>query len=268
MFKNSGSAIVNATRELFLHWRGLAIIAGLYLLLLAGLYLFITTKEATRTQVTVTVLLSIAAPVLFFTLQTAIAKFWSTKSSGKLVVNSLLNSWKLLLVSLPVIAISVLLMFVLNKLQGRFDVPNTGSLVNLYPLQSPTPPTRTLHWGTVAITTVRYLLLGVMTPLMLIHLWISTTQDGLRKAVRTIIKQLKHTFATSSVLVYMAGLVVFGAIPYCLLIHKSSSTRPWLELGVFAMKLIFVFCLTLFGWLITVRALSIVTTKAEAAKAA
>jgi len=270
MFKNSGSAIVNATRELFLHWRGLAIVAGLYLLLLAGLYLFITTKEATRTQLALTLVLSIAAPMLFFTLQTATAKFWTTKSGGKLIVNSLLNSWKLLLVTIPVVGISVLVIYGLNKLQGRFDVSNAGALVNVYALQPPTQAPRQLHWGTVAITTARYLLLGVVTPLMLMHLWICTTRDGLRKSVRRAISQLKQTFATSSVLIYIAGFLVFAAVPYFLLNHKTTSTRPWLELGLFTTKLIAVFCLTLFGWLITVRALSTATATAtpDAAKGA
>ena len=73
MIKQAALAVGRATRELFLHWRGVAVVGGLYLLLLTVLYLFIMSKEATKIQVAITVVLSIAAPILFFTFQSAIA---------------------------------------------------------------------------------------------------------------------------------------------------------------------------------------------------
>ena len=267
MFRKSASAIATTARELLLQWRALAAIATLYLLLLTGLYLFVTTKEATKAQVAVTIVLSIAAPVLFFILQTAITKSWTTKSGRALIVNSLRDSWKLLLVSVPVVAICVLLLYLLNKLQGHFDARNYGVTLNIYQPPTPNQATRPIHWGTAAVISARYLLLCVLAPLTLIHLWISASDDGLGKSLLGLFTKLKRAFATTSVLIYTGGFLVFGVIPYFLLNHNTPASRPWLQLGLFAAKLVAVFCLTLIGWLVTIRALAMTTAPRTAAAA-
>ena len=171
--------------------------------------------------------------------------------------------------SIPVVAISILTVYLLNKFQGRFGVPNAHPAAAVYALPTPSQSSKPLHWGTIAITTVRYFLLGVVTPLMLIQLWIPASNEGLLKCIRGAITRARSAFATSSVLIYMGGFLVFGALPYFLLFHKTSSPRAWLELGFFGTKLIAVFGLTLFGWLITIRALSMVTVaNADASKGA
>src|SRR6266849_3224483 len=55
--------------------RALSIFAALYALLLASLYGFIATREATVWQVTVTLLLLVLVPLEFFVLQSAILNY-------------------------------------------------------------------------------------------------------------------------------------------------------------------------------------------------
>jgi len=116
---------------------------------------------------------------------------------------------------------------------------------------------RPIHWGGVMITSFRYLFFGVLAPLMLIHFWISASHDGLIKSCRGFLTDLARAFAARSLLIYMAGFVIFAVIPYFLLFRTTASSRAWLEIGLFAARLTAAFCLTLFGWIITVRSLSL-----------
>ena len=256
MFRKSASAISNATLELFKHRSALAIMVALYALLLTCTYAFVTTREATATQVAITVALTLVAPLLFFTLQTAAATYSASRSSARLITNSVLNSWKLVVTSLPVIGISLLSIYLLNKVQGHFPAP-VSSAVDPYVMGGSAEVARPIHWGSVMITSLRYLFLGVLAPLMLIHFWISASQDGLIKSCRGFLTDLARAFAARSVLIYMAGFVIFAVVPYFLLFRTTTTTRAWLEIGLFAVRLTAAFCLTLFGWVITVRSLSL-----------
>ena len=64
-------------------------------------------------------------------------------------------------------------------------------------------------------------------------------------------------FAPPSVLIYTAGFVVFGVIPYLLLVKPTPANKAWMEIAFFAARLLLVFVLTLFGWMVTMSALAI-----------
>src|SRR6266480_1046201 len=160
MFRKSASAISTATRELFKHRSTLAILVTLYALLLTCSYALVATREATAGQVVTTLALTLAAPWLFFTLQTVAATHSATRSSARLITSSVLNSWKLLVISLPVIGISLLFVYLLNKVQGHFPAP-VNPAVDPYVMADSADVARPIHWGGVMITSLRYLFLGV-----------------------------------------------------------------------------------------------------------
>jgi len=127
----------------------------------------------------------------------------------------------------PVIALTLVAVYGLNKLE--------------------THPT--------IVTTVRYLLLAVTGPLLVVQLWI-TVSNGMR--LRNV---LTRTFAPQSVFMYTCGFLVFAVVPY-LLLHKTLTLqRPWLELSLMIVRLSLSALFILFGWVLTVRALSILNCK-------
>jgi hypothetical protein len=248
MLRKFANVIVEATRELFTNWRALAITVALYALLLVNFYLLLTTREATRAQVAVTIALACVAPVIFFLLQ-------SIGINGQQPIDSLRKSWKLVVVSVPLIAIVILSAYLLNKAQLRFGVTTPPDQTMAAAVQQNAKPP--IHYPALAITTLRYLLLAVLAPLALIQLWISTNRDGLLATFKKIHSNLARAFRAQSLLIYVIGFGVFAVAPYFLLFKTASSSRAWLEVGLFSAKLIAVFLLTLLGWLWTVRALSL-----------
>ena len=219
MYSKSINAIVCAVRSLFSNRRSLLLIVAVYTGLLAAIYLFVSTREATISQLLLTLITVIAAPALFFVLQAIIV--------GPTSRNLMKNSLKLIVVSVPVIALTLVAVYGLNKLE--------------------THPT--------IVTTVRYLLLAVTGPLLVVQLWI-TVSNGMR--LRNV---LTRTFAPQSVFVYAIGFLIFAVAPY-LLLHKTLTLqRPWFELSLMIVRLTVSALLILFGWVLTVRALSILSVR-------
>src|SRR3989442_10508289 len=68
------SAIASGSRNLFRNWRVLIILLVLYLAMLGAVYWFIATREATLAQLLLSLLLAVAAPVLFLVIQTIAAR--------------------------------------------------------------------------------------------------------------------------------------------------------------------------------------------------
>lgn len=224
MYSSSITAIISAVRALLSNRRSLLLMLVVYTGLLAAIYLFVSTREATVSQLLLTLITVIVAPALFFILQAAVVSYANGPTSRGLIKNSL----KLIVVSVPVIALTFAAVQGLNKFQ--------------------THPT--------IVTTVRYLLLAVIVPLLVIQLWITVSNTGIR--VRNV---LTRAFAPQSMFVYAFGFLIFAVVPY-LLLHKTISIqRPWLEVSVLAARLAFSALLILLGWVTTVGALSILSTK-------
>ena len=267
MVRNTTSSFLKAARELFEQWQSLTIMIGLYAALLIVIYLCVSIKEATPAQVTITFALIVATPLLFFSLQMVIASFANTGSKQTPVFDSILNSWKLLVISLPVILATAFILFLINKLQSHFPLAIIPP-ANPYVAVGSSETTKPIHWATVTLTSFRYLFLGVLAPLALIQFWISASRDGLLRSLRSFLNHLIRTVDPHSLLTYLAGFLLFAVIPYLLLSKTTSTTRPWLEISLFSARLITAFCLTLFGWAVTVRAVSLGMEAAPAKKAA
>ena len=80
-----------------------------------------------------------------------------------------------------------------------------------------------------------------------------TVHEGLGTAIKRIAGLLARAFAPRSVLIYVVGFLVFAVVPYYLLFRTTQTSHAWLELFLLVVRLIAVFALTLFGWVITVK---------------
>lgn len=261
MLKETFQSILAATRNVFGNWRPMLLVALVYAFLLAVLYIFVVVREASMVQVVVTFVLALAAPLLFFLLQSMIVGGLTNEGEvrlGPMLKRSLTNLWKLILVTLPLIALTVLIAYLLTKAQARFGatLPEAAAELPRRVADGAREAARPIDWRAAAISTVRYLMFGLVLPLAAIHIWLATAREGLRTAVRKIGGIIGRAFSPQSVLIYVLGFIVFGVIPYFILFKSTSSTRAWLELSLFVTRLAAVFALTLLGWVITVKALS------------
>ena len=205
-------------RLLFMNRRALLLVVTAYAGLLTALYLFVSTREATISQLLVTLCSMAAAPALFFLLQATIITYASGNPRKLAIV-----SFKLFIVSLPVVALTVFATY------------------------------------SVTVITLRYLLVAVVAPLLAIQLWIATSNTGLRSLVKRLGQVLTKTFAPDSVLVYACGFLIFAVAPYLLLRKPISTERAWLEISLLTVRLAASATLMLVGWVTTVGAISILS---------
>jgi len=290
MLTETFHSITSAARNVFTSWKSMLLIGAVYASLLAVLYLFVSIKEATLTQVTLTFVFAVAVPLLFFILQAMIASgdsgFITTRQAppeseitnaaavtdhatpGLVLKKSLASFWKLILITLPLIALAVLIAYLLAKAQNRFganltDVATTSSQRLEEVMNRTKPAPRPIDWRTALFSMLRYLSFGLILPLAAIHLWLATVRDGLGAAIRRLATLLARAFSPQSVLIYIVGFLIFAVAPYFLLFRTTQTKHAWLELSLLVVRLIVVYALTLFGWTITVRALA-ATPVAEA----
>ena len=268
MLTETFHSIATAARNVFRNWPSMLLIAVVYASLLALLYFFVSIREATLPQVILTFVFAVTAPLLFFVLQTMIASGNAQQiakegaeaeqmTAGLLLKRSLTSFWKLILISLPLIVLAILIAYLLGRAQNYFGQNINEPAISTHTLApaANAPPARPINWRVALFSTIRYLAFGLVLPLAAIHLWLATMRDGLGGAVRRIATLLSRAFAPQSVLIYIAGFLVFAVAPYFLLFRTTQSQHAWLELSFLVARLLVVFALTLFGWTITVRAL-------------
>ena len=261
MLTETFSSISIAARRVFGNWPALLMVAIVYIALLVTLYSFVAVREASIAQVTMTFVLAAVAPILFFLLQAMIAGGFagpgSAASAGGLAKKSLSDFWKLIVITLPLIALGILVVYLLAKYQSHLaSIPDTTQLHPI-PARGHTAPRPPINWKGAAVSTVRYLALGLFLPLAAIHLWVATARDGLLNALKRIGAVLGRAFSPQSVLIYLVGFLIFAVVPYFLLFRTTPNKHAWLELSLLSVRLAVVFGLTLIGWLITVKAISL-----------
>ncbi len=266
MLKDSLEAIGTAARALWRNRGALAIFNALYAALLITLYLFVATTEARVWKLVLSALLVVIAPVLFFLIQAAGVRYVRGEMAvGALARQALRDFWKIFLVSLPFIALGVLLAYLLDKLQLRFPIAEAAEPARITaanPLN--TPPPLPLHWQNVVFTGLRFVALGVVVPLAAIHFWIALAHRGFKVTLKKSPRILAGAFAPRSILIYGVGLFVFAVVPYFLIFTRTSVTNGWLELIIFGLRLALAFVFTLWGWVITLGALANITGDTEA----
>jgi hypothetical protein len=261
MLKEIFHSIAVAARTVLKNWKSTLLIAIVYASLLAVLYFFVVIREATFVQVTLTFASAIVAPLLFFVLQAMIAGDAGGGSSGSMLRRALTSFWKLILVTLPLIALAILILYLLGKAQARFDANVTNAAAALPRRVSALANARDagppIDWKSASLSTLRYLALGLVLPLAAIHLWLATAQEGLGPAIKKLKTLLARAFAPQSILIYVVGFLIFAVIPYFLLFKTVPTKHAWLEIGLMVVRLAVVFSLTLFGWLMTVKAIAL-----------
>ena len=167
MYIKSFSAMFSAMRLLLKSRRVLVLLLAAWAGLLASVYLFASTREATISQLLLTLVVVIAAGALFFFLQAVSVTYADGPISGGHVRKTVIDCLKLILVSLPVLAITLLALYGLNKIQTYLTLA----------------------------TMLRYLVVGVVAPMLAIQLWIATTKSGLRDLMKSLRGVLSKTFA-------------------------------------------------------------------------
>src|SRR5688572_1776201 len=108
MVKTSFQSITAAVRNVFNNWRSVLVAAIVYAALLAALYTFVVVREASMLQVVLTFALALVAPLLFFWLQSMIVGIADEDRLpvGSLLKRSLGDLWKLIVVTIPLIALA------------------------------------------------------------------------------------------------------------------------------------------------------------------
>jgi hypothetical protein len=247
MIKDVFDAIGAAARKLFTNWGALLISFALYSALIAALYLFFTTREATYFQVVLTVVfLPLAAIVIFFTLQ-AMGLSYVRIGVGPLYLlrRALKESWMLLLVSLPLILVGWLAVYLFGYAETKLvaEAENPGRWIGI-----------ALSWGLIVI-------LYFVLPLIAIHCWISAEREGLASAFKGIFRNIGRAFGPRSVMIYVLIILVFGALAYFLFFTKTQMQDEWMELWMLGARLVAALVTTFFGWFLTLGALAEMTSR-------
>lgn len=240
MMREALKDIRETARALFGEPRSLLLFFATYVALLASTALFITTREATIRQVLLTFATLLAAPALFFLLQAMCVSFTETRRSGEMFRWSLRNFWKLMLASMPVILAAVALLLLLGKIEA--SLIGEGRAIKA-------------EWPRVIFSALRLLLFGFAVPLLSIHLWLALRRETAWDVLRRLRPLAARAFAPRSVKTYVCGLVIFGLVPYVLIITRTRVEREWLELTLLGARLVAALCFILLGWVITVGAM-------------
>jgi hypothetical protein len=266
MTKTVLSALFSAARGLLRNFGALLALAILYAALVAAAVVFVTTREATTAQLALTALAAVAVPVLFFLVAAGCAAYavGETRPAG-ILRRALANFLKVLLVSLPVVALVVGTVWAMNKLESRVkhdprDEASVEYSANAADeeeggdsaAEHPKPPVR---WAYVFYSALRLLLLGVFLPLLAVHLWIAAVRDGLGGALK-IHRVIARALSARSVFTYAVGMIVFALLPYFLIIKRTPASAGSVELSLISIRLLAAFALTLFGFVATTAALA------------
>lgn len=227
MFFQAMKAAVAAVRLLFRNKWALVLLVLLYGALLFAGYLFVRTREATVMQLVVTLVSVVVAPVLFVTLAAVSVNYATDFKVKKIFADCV----RIVAVSVPVILVTGVMVYGL----GKFDSELT------------------------TVVATRYLIAGVVAPLIAIQLWIAASHDGLGSALRDFREIATRALAPQSVLVYGCGLLFFAVAPYFLIVHTTQIERAWLEVSLLIVRLSLSALLILFGWVTTVGTLSLLS---------
>jgi len=241
------------------------ILAGLYALLLVSFYFFIATREATVWQVFVTYALLLLVPAEFFVFQATILEF---AREHKFVLKQIgLNALKLAVVTIPIVIVGAVVWWLMNKLQARYPAPPAPIVL------APTPPkAQPIHWPTLILTTLKFVLFGIAFPLAAIHLWIEASACDVRAAFGggakaifgTIGRALGRAFSSESAFVYGLGLILFVLGPYLILLPRLPFKGAKTAFAMFSVQVVVAFALILIGWIVTVTTLARANRTGEA----
>jgi hypothetical protein len=226
MFVQAIRTELMAIRLLFANRLTLVLLVTIYGGLLGAGYLFVSTREATISELVMTLALILITPALFFGLQALSVNYVNGPGTIK---KTTYDALKLVAVSVPLLVVMALAFYGLGKINSHLTI--VGAL--------------------------RYLLVGVIAPLLTIQLWLTASRDGFTQLLLRAPQTLTRAFAPQSVFIYACGFLMFAVAPYFLIFHTTQTDRAWLELSLLALRLTGSALLILFGWVTTVGTLSL-----------
>lgn len=258
MIKRIFNALASSSRRLSHNSRVLVVLFVLYLAMIGATYQFFVTREATASQLFLSALLALAVPVLFLTIQTIAARYsQENQQPASLLGGALRDFWKLLVISIPLILIAVLASYLFSKFGGTAATTAIREVARSVPV--PTRPVvvkpQPVHWQSVALTTLEYLMFFLILPLAAIHLWLVTAREGLNHAFKRSARILARAFAPQAVITYAIGFVFFAVVPYFLVVTRTPAGTAWLDAGLLVFRLLLAVAFSLIGWVATVGAL-------------
>lgn len=273
MTKETLSTIGSAARGVLRDWPAFVALVVLFAALVAAAGLFITTREATAWQVFVTFAMAAVVPLLLSVVLAGCAHFAvGERRAVPLVVRSLAGFWKVLLLGLPVLALTALTVWGMDKLERRvrhdpsaeageavsqqqdgMNVPDNTAAAEDASAERRKPKVR---WAYVFYWSLRLLLLGLVLPLLAAHLWLASARDGFGGALRRLHRVVARAFSPRSVFIYAVGMILFALLPYFLLTRGAALGTGWLGVLLFAARVGLALLLMLFGWLTTMTALA------------
>ena len=250
--------LLETIKSLLTNPRALAVFAVLYAVLLATLFGFVRTREATIWQVVLTMLFLALIPFEFFVLQAGILQRARADRFGW--AQLMRDAIKLAVVTIPMVLLGYALFYLLNKWQVRYPAPPVAAL----PITPGPPKAAPLHVPTVLFATLRFLLLGLALPLATIHLWIEVAardvHASLSGGAKTVLKRIGNVFSRAltfdSVLIYALGVIAFVLVPYTILFAPIKVTGTKTDFAIFIARMALVYVFTLIGWVVTVSALA------------
>jgi hypothetical protein len=83
--------------------------------------------------------------------------------------------------------------------------------------------------------------------------------------LRSLHHTLARAFAPQAVLVFAFGFLIFAVAPYFLLAQIIPIQRTWLEVPLFTVRIVVGALLVLIGWVVTLGALSILSSRTDEA---
>lgn len=264
MIKRVFNAIGSSLRDLVRRWGALLILLVLYIAMLGAIYLFFVTREATIGQLILSLALALAAPILFLVIQTMAARYSAAGNDRALPLlgGSLRDFWKLLVISLPLIILAVLAVYLFSKFGSTAPVTTVREAVRTAPapLRPAPPKLQPVHWQSVALTTLQYLLFLLMFPLAAIHLWCATARDGLKQTFKRSARIIGTGLLPQAVATYAIGFIFFAVVPYLLVVTRTSAASAWLDITLLISRLALAVLFSLIGWVVTVAALARLST--------
>jgi magnesium-transporting ATPase (P-type) len=258
MIKRIFNSLASATRVLLRDWRVLVVLFVLYLAMFGAGYQFLRTLEATSGQLLLSAVLALAVPVLFLVIQTMAARHnHENQQPAASLVSALRDFWKLLVIAIPLILITLLASYLFSKAGSNASVTAVRQVAHSVPgtPRPSAPKSQPVGWQTVAINTLEYLVFFLILPLATIHLWIATAREGLNRAFKRSARILARAFAPQAVVTYAIGFVFFAVVPHFLVVTKTPAGTAWLDAGLLVVRLLLAVAFSLIGWVATVGAL-------------
>jgi len=264
MIKNVIASVGAAARRLISNWQASLLILGLYLVMLLAAYLFLSTMVATVGQLIINAITVLIVPVIFFVIQGMAVRYMAYDPGADqsravpLMISSLKGFWRLVVISIPVFLLAWLLVYLLGKIPASTvavaheAVRTTAGTGRAAPRPVPQPT----DWRGVAVTALQFLLFGIVLPLAAVNLWIATAREGLGQAIKRAHRTLYKSFAPGPLLIYLIGLLLFGLVPYLLVGMRPPIKGELIEVGQLGVQLLVAAILILFGWILTLGALT------------